>query len=658
MRTRTKAAFGGGLTAAAALLGIAVAGVATTTAVVALDPLAPAARADGLRAFDDCAELLAWYQDRGVAEVGPYGWAGSVTMDLAYDGVALATTAERAPASAASGEARASSPTGTNTQEADVDEPDVAKTDGRRVVRLTQDGVLVVTDVTGTRPRELGRLRLPGQAAGDDELLLVGEHALVVGGDLAAMPRVNSDSPTDLVAPRAMVLYRPSGTRLVDVDLSDPASPRVAHVDRYQGRLVSARAYDGTIRLVTDTGRPDLTWTFPTGGTGRAVSPREALARNRALVRATTIEDWLPAVVTGGQRRPLVDCADVLHPQKWSGADTLAVTTFPADDVEDRGSVALTADGQVVYSSADRLYVASARWDPSPQPGMPGIVEGDVRRPAPVRTGPAVTDLHAFALDGTTTRYVASGSLAGTLRDRWSLDEQDGVLRAAWTRQTGNRTTNGISTFAERDGVLARVGELADLGIDEQVQSVRWLGDLAVLVTFRQVDPLYTVDLSDPARPRTLGALKIPGYSGYLHPLGDGLLLGLGVDATATGENLGAQAAVFDIADPDHPVRTSRQGFGRETGLPAVEDPRAFTWLPDRRTALTTVQASDGRTRLVALDVSADGGLGTRVLAEDLQGWQVRTLPLADGRVALVDQQAGEQAGEHGEQQVRVLEVG
>jgi hypothetical protein len=167
---------------------------------------------------------------------------------------------------------------------------------------------------------------------------------------------------------------------------------------------------------------------------------------------------------------------------------------------------------------------------------------------------------------------------------------------------------------------------------------VRWFDDLAVLVTFRQMDPLYTIDLTDQDHPREIGQLKIPGYSGYLHPIGDDLLLALGVDATDQGRSLGSQAAVFDIGDLADPKQVSKQRFGVESSLLAIDDPRGFTWLPDRRTGLTTVSSwTSDRTRLVALHVSDAGELVARDLATDV-GWNARTLPLEDGRVALVDE--------------------
>jgi uncharacterized secreted protein with C-terminal beta-propeller domain len=654
MRTRSKVALGGSIfsiTTAGALL---VGTFATTATLVVTDPLAPEASADSLSRFDSCDALRDWYVEHAVKEVGPYGWNGPVMY--AMDGLVRAPQAAEVAGSAAatsdSADAQSSSATGTNTQEADVDEPDLAKTDGRRVVQLVDQRTVVVSDVTGAEPRELGRVSLPIDAYGG-ELLLAGSHVLVSqstpGGWGGPMPMAG---PAEDMAGSVPRMY-PGGTRVIDVDISDTGRPAIAHDDSYTGQLVSMRLYGDTVRVVTTTGRPELPWATPNPRGPSRSDERDATRRNRELVRATTIGDWLPAVTDnlhGAPRTPLLDCQDVYHPAVWSGASTTAVTTYDVTDPAARRSVGVTADGQVVYSSADRLYVTSTEVDqPSMWQRMYGTLTGSARmpsRPAPVRT-----EVHAFALDGTDTRYVGSGHVTGSIRDRWSLDEHDGKLRVAWTRdgsgtvtdsngETRQHTRNGITVLSERNGALVPTGEIGDLGIDENIQSVRWFDDLAVLVTFRQMDPLYTIDLSDQDHPREIGRLKIPGYSGYLHPIGGDLLLGLGVDATDQGRSLGAQAAVFDIRDLADPRRVSHQGFGLTSSLPALDDPRGFTWLPDRRTALTSVSDwsnRDGdRNRLVALRVGPHGTLEAHDLATGV-GWNARTLPLDDGRVALVD---------------------
>ncbi|HEX7717316.1 MAG TPA: beta-propeller domain-containing protein [Marmoricola sp.] len=669
MRPLSRLALGGGAVSAAAAGALLAGGVfATTATLVVTDPLAPRASADSLRRFDDCGSLLRWYVDHSVGEVGPYGWNGPImyATDLRMRREVMPLAADAVSGSAAlssdSGtDARASSGTGTNTQEADVDEPDLAKTDGRRVVRLVDQRVVVVSDVTGAAPVELGRVSLPVDAYGG-ELLLAGDHVLVTesagGWGGGPMPMaIEGDLSSRRIAP---VL----GTRVIDVDISDATHPRIVHDDTYSGLEVSLRQYGDVVRLVTSTPRPELPWATPRPGRSK-VSEQQALRHNRDLVRATTIEDWIPTVVDNlgtKTRTPLVDCADVYHPAAWSGGDTTTVTTYDVGTPAERRSVAVTADGQVVYSSADRLYVASTRVD-APQQVWPhlGRLDGSVTGEpgvSPVLAPAVRTQLHAFALDGLDTRYVGSGHVDGSVRDRWSLDEHDGRLRVAWTLdgsgtitdrngETRAQTRNGITILSERDGALVPTGEIGDLGLDENIQSVRWFDDFAVLVTFRQMDPLYTIDLTDQDHPRELGRLKIPGYSGYLHPIGGDLLLGLGVDATDEGRQLGTQAAVFDVGDLTDPRRISRQGFGSETSLPALDDPRGFTWLPDRRTGLTTVASWSGdHARLVALTVGADGALQARDLATDV-GWDVRTLPLDDGRVAVVDERG-----------LRVLDVG
>jgi uncharacterized secreted protein with C-terminal beta-propeller domain len=129
-------------------------------------------------------------------------------------------------------------------------------------------------------------------------------------------------------------------------------------------------------------------------------------------------------------------------------------------------------------------------------------------------------------------------------------------------------------------------GRVGGLGKGERVYSVRFAGDVAYVVTFRQVDPLYTVDLSDADRPRVLGELKIEGYSSYLHPIGDGLLIGIGQDATEQGRPTGTQLSLFDVSDLRHPKRLHRAALG--SGWSEAEsDHHAFLYWP--RTGLVVV---------------------------------------------------------------------
>jgi hypothetical protein len=124
---------------------------------------------------------------------------------------------------------------------------------------------------------------------------------------------------------------------------------------------------------------------------------------------------------------------------------------------------------------------------------------------------------------------------------------------------------------------LTTVGKVGGLGRNEQIYSVRFIGPIGYVVTFRRTDPLYTIDLSDPAAPKVVGQLKILGYSAYLHPAGDGLLLGIGQDADAQGRATGLQMSLFDVSNPAEPKRVSRVTLPN-TWSDAEGDHHAFTF--------------------------------------------------------------------------------
>ena len=185
----------------------------------------------------------------------------------------------RPAASSETGEAVANGSTGTNIQEAGVDEPDVAKTNGRIVVRLVEDRRLVITDVTGESARELSDLALPSDAYATG-LLLVGDHVLLAGDRGGVEPMLEQERGDLTIAP---IL---SGTELYDVDVSDPANPRLDSRTSWSGRQLSLRQYDDTVRLVTSTGLPQLPFVQPGGrgqrGRGRAAQPRDRPGVDRA----------------------------------------------------------------------------------------------------------------------------------------------------------------------------------------------------------------------------------------------------------------------------------------------------------------------------------------------------------------------------------------
>jgi uncharacterized secreted protein with C-terminal beta-propeller domain len=532
-----------------------------------------------------------------------YGLQGGHDYAVADAAGAARGTAPVAPGAALEAGAVGTGATGTNLQEAGVDEADLVKTDGSYVYVAGVNG-LVVLDARGGALRRIATVKLPSVP---QELLLDRGRLLAVGATYA-MGTPDTPRPV-LPGPRSSRSW-PSHSltervTLTLIDVSTAQKPTVLGSETVDGTYVSARLVDGVARVVT-TSSPRLRFRQPTWGSEPNDSQVHAAElRNRAVVTAATAADWLPSferrdgtgkVVGSGQ---LLPCSEVRHPLRPSGYSTLSVLTIglaDEDPLAARTAAAVVASGELVYAAPETLYVVTTSHESA-------VLSRLTRAPEEPDSV-----IHAFSTAGRTTRYVASGRVDGYVPGRWGLSEHEGLLRVVATTGSpwgGSDQQTAVSVLERRGDRLERVGRVGGLGKDERVYAMRWFGDLGVVVTFRQTDPLYTIDLSDPRRPRVAGELKIPGFSAYLHPVSDTLLLGIGQDADEkTGGVRGMQASLFDLSDIDRPRRVVNRLLGQSHA--AVEfDSRAFAYLPDTGRALLPTSGFRGESALLVLDVDS-----------------------------------------------------
>lgn len=566
-----------------------------------------------LQSFDECDEFLDHVKEQALERVGPYGLEGAdywgpvpmedglaMEEDLALDS-AEAGDAEPPPTTAGQTGGEGSEFSGTNVQVAGVDEPDIVKTDGDRVLAIA-NGTLHVVDVSGESPAELGSLGL--DEGWEHEMLVVGDRVYVFGQSDVYALYGDAETADDEYYPDY-----PSTLTISEIDISDPSEPAVTESVTVEGSYLSARLVDGTIRLIASTPQPTgFDFVTPSGPDAEDMA-EEA---NRRVIEESTIDQWLPAILgPDGERQILVDCSNLYAPGEFSGYSTLSVMTIDGNSgLGDLGAVGVMADGETVYSSGESLYVATNRWLSEEMLDEQGN---------PVSDEAYSTAIHKFDTGGSEpATYLASGSVRGHLLNQFSMDESEGNLRVAttdgdpWGFATDS-SQSFVSVLAQEDGQLVEIGQVGELGPTEEIQSVRFVGDVGYVVTFRQTDPLYTIDLSDPTNPAVAGELKILGYSAYLHPAGDGLLIGVGQDATAEGTQLGTQISLFDVSDPAKPTEVAKHVIAG--GSSEVEfDHRAFLYWPDTGLVVVPVSAYgfDGygayRTGAIALSVN-DGGI-------------------------------------------------
>jgi uncharacterized secreted protein with C-terminal beta-propeller domain len=554
--------------------------------------------------FDACDSFLEYVISHGVELVGPYG-LGDPFGGPIFAREGATTTVAEAAATDAGGEVAHS---GTNVQVLGVDEPDMVKTDGERIVVLSE-GTLIVADVTGPEPRVTGRLQIGDFSV--QSLFLSGDTVLLFGSAWSpVMPLAEFETSIAPVPESPKV-------QLIEVDISDePEMVRTMDID---GRFVSARMVEDTVRLVMSSGPVGLEWSYPTGAGLRA--EREAVEANREIIRNSNVDNWIPFyVVTDASgeitaESTLFECERANHPAEFSGLDMLSVVTIDiGSGLQVVDATGVLATGDMVYASAESVYVATQSWQVW-QSGRSGSVED---RPQEIST-----EIHKFDISSDrVTDYLASGRVSGYLLNQFAMDEHDGLLRVASTTSPtwwgdGFESESRVTVLEEQDGGLAEIGMVEGLGKGEQIYSVRFIDDAAYVVTFRQTDPLYTIDLADPTRPRVVGELKILGYSAYLHPVGDGLLLGIGQDATDTGQVKGTQVSVFDVGDPADPQRIDQFTLSEGSSSQVEYDHHAFLYWEQTGLAMVPVQqwSWDGPQEsvflgAVGLNVDDSGNLG------------------------------------------------
>jgi hypothetical protein len=568
-----------------------------------------------LSGFADCDTLLTHLRTEAAERVGPYGFesggwyggpiwerGGEIEEMQSADDADFAT-AEESTGSASLGGDSSAGPiegvdfSGTNVQELGVDEADIIKTDGERVFVLAANRFTVIDVETRT---ELTSIDLP--QAYQAEMFLAGDEILVIGTtwlDRGFGHRTGDD--TDSGEP----WYGSSIVRLTRISVNTADAELIESIV-IEGDYVSARAVDGVARVVIRSNpQQHFPFVYPAGPAGEDT----ATEANRAAARNSDLDTWLPAWGTVSDSGDIVsqgifpDCSSVHAPTEFAGFGVLSVVSVPvAGELDAPETTSVLAPGNTVYASTDSVFVATQTW--------PDItILKDDENAWDTAWDARHTSIHRFALSDSGAAYTASGSVPGDLRNQFSLSEHEGHLRVVTTSgDTWDESSESfVRVLRETNGELVEVGSVGDMGNGEAVQSVRFVGDVGYVVTFRQIDPFYTLDLRDPENPRVVGELKIPGFSSYLHPIGEGRVLGVGSDADLDGRVTGSKVSIFDVSDPADPQEVavwSTPGGWNDIGW----EHRSFLWWGPEQLAVIPVNVwNNGENWAGAVVLEANG---------------------------------------------------
>ena len=561
-----------------------------------------------ISSYDDVYALIEKMQsgtDTGVA----YGSGAVMTEGAAVAAPqaevksADAATAAEAPAPDASTNGGSQDYSETNVQVKGVDEADVVKTDGSYIYYVASNQ-LNILKADGAATKLVSTTLLSASDAWwgyNSEMFLLGTRLMIIsqGYNTVWVNDANGGYQNNT-----------DQTQVTIYDVSNPAKPALAASLGQSGTYVSARMIGDFVYIVTSQ---------------YIYNP----------VRGTPVT-YIPALTEGAETK-LVSPADIYVPGTPQNAAYTVIGSVNLQSGSNYASAKAVFGGtSQLYANAEHMLLALTQYTSDTQPIAPDKDGKNVQ----ITTGQSNTDLILLGLNEGDVTKIASGSVPGYLINQFAMDEYKGIIRVVTTVDAWKQIiyTDGVDTYDYEssnwnnlytlDQSLTILGKIENLAKDEYVQSVRFDGDVGYFVTFRQVDPLFAVDLSNASAPRILSTLKIPGFSEYLQGYGENRLLGLGYDADEqTGATRGVKLTMFD---------TSNKASVKELFTAAVD--ADWTIAGSNHKAIL----ADPEKNLIAFPADTDyyiyrfdAGTGfTQVakvdLSSDLSSWNLRGLFIGD----------------------------
>lgn len=380
----------------------------------------------------------------------------------------------------------------TNTRTENVDEGDIVKTDGRYLYVVKEEGNGIgIVDTEGNKLEQITEITLEGEFC-ISEIYVENSYLIILG------------TVSEEIYPAGDAIYRTEyeyavesvcDTKSIVYDISDKRQPKEIGECLQSGGYSTSRLNNGYLYVFSQYS---------------VNNPEEERK-----------EQYIPCV-----NEELLSLDKICMPDTESARNYTVITAIDIQNPsETTDSIGILSDQGLCYASAENIYLYETIWE---------------------EDGGRTTEIRKFSYGEGKLTGVAKTRVNGYLNDSFSIDEYNGYLRLVTTVDR----TNAVYVLDEK---LEETGKIENLAKDERIYSARFMGDIGYFVTYRETDPLFSVDLSDPANPKIIGELKIPGFSEYLHPYGDGLLLGIGMEDDGNDEkDRRVKLSMFDISDPSN----------------------------------------------------------------------------------------------------------
>lgn len=481
----------------------------------------------------------------------------------------------------------------TNVQVQGVDEADIVKTDGEYIYRVDSSRLIVAKAQPADNLSVVTKVNFGASGFSPIEMYVDGQFLTLIGqanrqismGQPGSGPEIRGRS---LIAPEAPAEYQ-NTVKVMVFDLADKRSLKKVREAEIEGNYVSSRKVGSALYIVANKYLDIYSILNESTDTGRA----------------------LPFYRDSGFSKKIrhLDYRQIQYLPEGAEPSYLMVAGLNLAQPNQELTVkAYLGAGQNIYASTENLYIAAVKptADPAGQ----------------------TTAVYRFALDGGRAEHKASGAVPGNILNQFSMDEHSGHFRIATTQQNFSPTDNVNQTnnlfVLNQD--LSITGKIENIAPGERIYSVRFIGERAYMVTFKNVDPLFVIDLKDPAAPKILGELKIPGYSDYLHPYDENHIIGFGKDTIETDAMPGSpnssvayyqglKIAVFDVSDVARPVEKFKTVIGaRGTDSELLQNHKALLFSKEKKIMAFPVTLMEKTEKPIDQD---SPGLGSRLEQRD-----------------------------------------
>ncbi|WP_418791539.1 beta-propeller domain-containing protein [Phosphitispora sp. TUW77] len=481
-------------------------------------------------------------------------------------GIGMKVTVDEVESRAAADEASSINTefSATNVQVSGVDEADIIKTDGTYIYLVNNQRVIIVHANPASEMKVINTINFNDENFMPQELYVDDKYLTVIGHTRSLMPFPQSkhQAGSQIECPP----IQPYNTiKTIIYDISNRKNIQKLRETELEGQYVSSRKIASALYLVVNK---HIDYYY-------LMEQQEANADNTHVTPA-----YRDSAGTGNFTG--IDFSDIKYFPEAPQPNYLMVAGLNLDEPEKEMELSTyLGSGENIYASDKNLYVAVSR--------SSGYQN---------KANESGTIIYKFELNDGHTKYLGKGEVPGTILNQFSMDEYNGYFRIATTKGEvwrNNEYTSKNNLYV-LDNSMQVTGKIEDIAPGEKIYSVGFMGDRGYMVTFKKVDPLFVLDLKEPQSPRILGALKIPGYSDYLHPYDENHIIGFGKDTVEMGIKdpngnesgtmayyQGMKIAVFDVTDVEHPMEKFKEIIGdRGTDSELLRNHKALLFSKER----------------------------------------------------------------------------